>query len=380
MGEVAVLHNTLDLRGGADAVCLHVCAALDADHDVTLYTISETDPGDLASRFDLAVDVSVRSPPGSTVAARTLAALAPYAGPQLAARSALLAGFFRREAPAYDLAVSTANEFDLPIPSVQYVHFPQFYRSAHEDDPGRLNDLWSRLAGPTDRRLPADATLLANSEWTASVTESIYGRRPTVLHPPVDPVPDPHPWADREDGVVVLGRLAPDKRVLAAIEVVDRVRDRGHDVHLHVVGTAAAAYRTYVARVERAAARRPYVYLERDVSRDRVEDLLRRHRYGLNAKPREHFGMALAEFVAAGMVAFAPDGGGQRDVLDGRADRLFTSVEEAADLVAAAIEGDARPSLPPDRFGRDRFHDAVRAHVDRTIERRPQRETPVTQL
>jgi len=73
--------------------------------------------------------------------------------------------------------------------------------------------------------------------------------------------------------------------------------------------------------------------------------------------------MALAECVAAGMVVFAPDGGGQRDVLDGRADRLYGSIDEAVRLIARAVESDARPSLPRDRFGSDRFRDAVREHV-----------------
>ena len=368
MAAVAVLHNTLDLRGGADAVCLQVCAALDVAHDVTLYTISDTDPATLGPRFDVDVDVPVRSPPGSGAVAGLLSAAAPRVGPQLPLRSALLERFFRREADGYDLAVSTANEFALPLPSVQYVHYPQFHLAALEDDaPGRPDRLWSRLAGPGDRCLPADARLLANSAWTASVVEEIYGRRPEVVYPPVDPVPEPSPWAAREPGVVVLGRLAPDKRILDAIEVVDRLRARGHDVHAHVVGSAPAAYRTYVRRVERAAARRAYVHLGRDLPRARIEALLGSHRYGLNAKPEEHFGMALAEFVAAGMVAFAPDDGGQREVLAGRDDRLFDSLDEAVDLVEAAIETDARPVLRRDRFGRDRFRDAIRDRVDRAL-------------
>ena len=336
-----------------------------------LYTISETDPATLGRRFGVEVDVPVRSPSWNDAAAHTLSGLAPHAGPQLAFRSVLLDRFFRREAPAYDVAVSTANEFDLPVPSVQYIHFPQFNLDAWEDaDPGRLNGLWSRLAGLGDRRLPSDSTVLTNSSWTASIVEEIYDRQPTVLHPPVDPIENSRPWDDRENGVVVLGRLAPDKRILDAIEIVERVRQRGHDLHVHIVGSAPDSYREYVARIERVASRRSFVTFERDVSRERVKELLRSHRYGLNVKPREHFGMALAEFVAAGMIAFAPNSGGQRDVLDGRSDRLFDSLAEAPTLIEAAIEGDERPRLQRDRFGRERFQDAIREYVERTIERR----------
>lgn len=363
MARVAVLHNTLDLRGGADAVCLHVCQALQDDHDVTLFTTSETRLAELNRLFDTSVDVPIDQPPLSGPLARGFAALTPHLGPQLPLRSALLLGYFRRRAAAFDVAVSTANEIALPLPSVQYVHFPQFFqRHCPAADAGRMNPVWSRLAGPRDRRLPADATVVANSSWTAGVVETIYDRQPDVLHPPVDPIPDPLPWDQREQGVVLLGRIAPDKRALAAIDVVDRVRERGHDCLLRIVGSAAPAYRRYVEQVEAAAATREYVTLERNVSRERLERVLTTHRYGLNMKLEEHFGMALAECVAAGMLPFAPDGGGQRDVV-GDPDRLFDSPADAAAAIARAIEGDDRPSQPRDRFASDRFHAEVRRRV-----------------
>lgn len=359
MARVAVLHNTLDLRGGADAVCLHVCAALQDAHDVTLYTLSRASLSELNALFETDADVRVRTPPGTAALNRALDAAADRAGPQLALRSVLLNRYVRRHADA-DVAVSTANEFAPPPPSIQYVHYPQFNLDRIGEG-GRLNGLYSRLAGV--RSLPDDATVVANSSWTADVVERIYGRRPDVLHPPVDPIPDPLPWAEREAGFVTVGRLAPDKRVLDAVRIVAGVRSRGHDVHLHVVGSASPTYRAYVRRVERAATTREWVHLERAVPRPRLESLLRRHRYGISAKPDEHFGMAVAEYVAAGMVAFAPNSGGQVDVLDGRGDRLFGTVADGVDTVAAALRGGARPSLDPDRFGRDRFRDAVRGLV-----------------
>jgi glycosyltransferase involved in cell wall biosynthesis len=368
MARVAVLHNTLDFHGGADAVSLAVCEALQADHDVVLYTISETLPSDLGPQFGIEVDVPVRMPPAGTSVARALGTATPRVGPQLALRSVLVHQYFCRHVKKHDVAVSTANEFALPLPSVQYVHYPQFNLAAIASaDHGLLNSLWSRLAGPQPGDVTPDATLVANSAWTADVVATIYDRRPTVIHPPVDPIPDRLPWADRENGVVTVGRLAPDKRVLEAIYVVDQVRDRGHDVHLHVVGTAARTYREYAARIEQAASARAFVHLERDVPRDRLETLLRTHKYGLNMKRNEHFGMAVAEFVAAGMVPFAPNSGGQRDVLEGQSDRLFGSVDEAVNLLTTAITTDIRPTLPPDRFAREHFNDGIRHLVSSAV-------------
>ena len=362
MARVAVFHNTLDLHGGADAVCLHTCAALADDHDVTLFTASRTDPSALAERFDVPFGVDVVQPPGATALAAGFEALAPFAGPQLAARTTLLRALVRDRLDSFDAVVSTANELSLPVPSVQYVHFPQFHLARSDAaEAGALNRLWSRLAGPDD--VARERTrLVANSAWTADVVEGLYGVRPAVCHPPVDRI-DGRPWAERERGVLVLGRIAPDKRTLDAVEVLDRLHERGHDLTGRIVGSAPAAYREYVDRVERAAAERPYLTVETDVSRGRVRDLLGRYRYGLNTKPREHFGMSVAEYVAAGMLPFAPADGGQADVLNGDERLLFDGIEGAVDRVASAVETDLRPFLPRDRFGSRRFAAEMREHV-----------------
>jgi glycosyltransferase involved in cell wall biosynthesis len=367
MARVAVLHNTLDFHGGADAVALAACKALQADHDVVLFTISETLPSELGPQFGIESDVPVRMPPAGTSIARALGTAAPWFGPQLALRSVLLHRYFCRHTAEYDIAVSTANEFALPLPSVQYVHYPQFNLAA-DADRGLLDPVWSRLAGPQPGNVAADATLVANSAWTADVVATIYDRQPTVIHPPVDPIPNRVRWEDRENGIVTVGRLAPDKRMLDAIDVVERVRDRGHDLHLHVVGTAARTYREYAARIDQVASERAFVHLERDVSRERLETLLRTHKYGMNMKKEEHFGMAVAEFVAAGMVPFAPNSGGQQDVLDRQSDRLFESIDEAVELLDTAITTDAQPILQPDRFSRKRFDEEIRSLVSNVVD------------
>lgn len=360
MAQVAVVHNTLDFQGGADAVCLSTCEALLTDHDVTLFTLSETAVSELAERFDTEVaDLGVRTPPANSWIAKTLTRLGPRIGPQLAFRSVLVSEFFKRHAAGFDLSVCTANEMSLPKPSVQYVHDPQYHRQRLENsDPGRLNRFWSVVEAPDQDDL-RNTKMLANSSWTADRVEQIYDVRPAVLHPPVDPINCGRAWEDREAGIVLVGRVAPDKNMRAAIRILDRLRDRGHAVHLHIVGSAPQSYRPYVDQVADAAAQRTYVDFERDVSRNRLEELLCSHRYGLNLKWNEHFGMSVAEYVAAGMIAFAPDKGGQRAILNERPDRLFDSIDGAVDRIETSIETDDRPSLSRDRFGRDRFNSAI---------------------
>jgi glycosyltransferase involved in cell wall biosynthesis len=250
---------------------------------------------------------------------------------------------------------------------VQYIHQPQFNRRRLDGrTAGRLDPLWSHLAGPEPGGIDDSTTLVANSEWTAERVEAIYDTRPEVVYPPVEPIECEESWKDREPGIVLLGRLAPDKRILEAISLVDAVRERGPDVHLHIVGSAPRAYRRYVARVAWAAQDRPYVTLDRNASRERVEGLLCSHRYGLNMKEGEHFGMAVAEYVSAGMDAFVPASGGQQEIVQD--ERTFTTLDEAVDLVTEAIRLSDPPARSRDRFHPDRFAASIRQHVNQTID------------
>ena len=56
MAHIAIIHNTLDFQGGADVVCLQTIATLQPTHDITLFTVSETSPAKLASKFNIQID------------------------------------------------------------------------------------------------------------------------------------------------------------------------------------------------------------------------------------------------------------------------------------------------------------------------------------
>lgn len=366
MARVAIVHNTLDFRGGADAVALAACEALDRDHEVELITASVTSLETIASQFGRQVSVPVRQPYGGRSLANVMATIESGVGPQLAIRSALVRTLLRGGEGPYDLVVSTTNELAIEGPSVQYIHVPQFNRH-RIDDGSVINRVASHFAAPTTDHLE-HAVLLANSEWTADAIEQVYGVEATVLYPPVPTDFETHSWSARNDGVVLLGRIAPDRRVLEAIDIIDRVRDRGANLDLTIVGTAGPSYRRYLRRVRTAVENRSYVTLDVDASRDRVCTHLAKNRYGLNVRRDESFGIAVAEYVAAGMLVFAPNTAGQREILDETDHYLFDSLEEAANKITTAVERDHRPSETSHPFGWERFTREFSAYVEATLE------------
>lgn len=375
MAEVAVVHPDLGIRGGAEDVCLHVLEALHDEHDLTLITLAEPDFDALEGYFGASVD-----PPNVRVAGRLAPALRRRAGNRLLRlQAAVLGRYVARHADGFDLVVSTKNEFAVGGPAVCYVHSPQFADADPGiDKSGSLARVYNRvcnaLSGVDGRRL-ASSTILANSDWTGEAIERAYGVDAETVYPPVDAARFPRrPWEEREPGVLTLGRIGPSKRVLRNVEVVDRLRARGHDLHLHVVGPVTDG--EYAERVEREAGERTYVTIEGAVSQERLVELVASHRYGLHGRPYEHFGIAVAEMVAGGALPFAPDSGGQREVLGNDPRLLYATVDDAVEKMDRVLSDptleravrsdllDARPGLDPERF-----KDRIRLVVDRQLSR-----------
>ncbi len=84
----------------------------------------------------------------------------------------------------------------------------------------------------------------------------------------------------------------------AVIRILEKVREAGHDVHLHILGGLDDS--PFGARLQELAAPRPWVSLEgRTFGRKKLE-LMAGHRFGINACENEAFGIAPAELVKAG--------------------------------------------------------------------------------
>jgi glycosyltransferase involved in cell wall biosynthesis len=356
---------------------MNVLSALQDDHDLELLTLSEQSFPDLNDFYDTDVNgVNVRQATVPRVLGRA-------AGNRLnVLRVGLLNRALRRLARRFDLVVSTYNEFSVPTRSVQYIHHPNFDRSVLPGAPGRENRLLGlydrvcRRVSGVENEGYGSTTLLANSRWTAEQVEPLFDARPEVLYPPVDVTDFENvPWTEREPGFVTIGRLDPSKNQLRTIDIVGSLRERGHDVHLHLVGPPSDRATDYVGRVTEAAADHEFVHLEGAVSRERLVELVSTHRYGIHGNDHEHFGMAVAELVAGGTIPFVPDGGGQREIVGERDELVYASREDAVDRIARLLSS---PSLQrrirdeqPDvarRFGRDRFRERFRSVVEDALQ------------
>ncbi len=375
MAAIGVAHTDLAAKGGGEGVCMCTLEALQDRHDVTLLTITRPDLDELNRyyRTDVA-PLEIRHAP------RYDALLNEVDLPLYNLRNALLNRFVGKYANEFDAIVGTDNELSLDVPTVQYIHTPRFGRLVTTKRVGEdsfVDHFYDRLSwrvGGFDAERIAGSELVTNSRWMANVVQDAYDTRPEIVHPPVDTSGfEPRPWGERENGFVTIGRLARYKRIERAIRIVDGVRERGHDVHLHVIGPSYDE--EYRCELDAMADRRDYIAIEGELPREELVEMICSHRYGLHAKRREHFGMAIAELVAGGAIPFVPDASGQRDIVNERDEQLYGTVEEAVDridevLATPSLQSELRstPEAIERRFGRERFREEMRDAVERALE------------
>lgn len=385
--RVLLVQSALTPYGGGEGVCAWILEALRADHHLSLLTWEAPDFAALDAFFG----TSLASAGIEVRRARSWLPAPLRRGPtarQLRHWALQAEARLQRDV---DLLMAAEEESDLGGHGIQYLHFPRL----------RYVDPATSAAGPAARRFghalyrraAARATgfslarmrrnvTIVNSDWTGAEVKRLHGIETTTIHPPAVGPFARVAWAEREDGFVAIGRIVPEKRLELIIDIVARVREAARagapstgdlpELPLHIVGGASdPAYEARVTALARAAG--PWVHLHRHLSRAALVALLARHRYGIHGMAEEHFGMAVAEMVSAGMIPFVPHGGGQVEIV--RDERLlWRSPEEAVQKVIAvrsspAAQASVRetlaaqvPALGPERFMRE-----IRALVRATL-------------
>jgi glycosyltransferase involved in cell wall biosynthesis len=211
---------------------------------------------------------------------------------------------------------------------------------------------------------------VAVSDTTRRRIERFWGRRATVVHPPVETSRfTPVPAAERGDHYMVLGELMPHKRVAVAVEAFNRLR-----LPLVVVGDGPE-----LRSLTRMAG--PTIRFEGRVDDARVADLLARSR-ALVVTATEEFGIAAVEAQAAGRPVIAiAEGGLLETVIPGETGTFYEPLNSEA-LAQAVLEFDDEAIDPAacarsaERFSVAAFRPRLLEQVD-LARRQRERDVPI---
>lgn len=356
MTRVALVHDYLNQRGGAERVFAHIASAYPGAPVYTaLYDARQT--GDLVEAGRVHTSFLARIP-GANRYFRYLAPLYPRA-------------FESFDFSGYDTIVSSTTAWakGVIVPPgavhVCYTHTVSRFAFAYDSYVGALGP--RALAGPVVSRLTAwdkraaqrPTQFVASSRNAAERIKRYYGRDSLVLHCPVD-LDRFSVGAGGGDYFFIASRLLPYKRIDLAIRAADFA-----GVRLFVAGTGPAQ------RSLRELARGTTTTMLGYVSDERVNELLGGARAAL-LPAEEDFGLLPLEAAACGRPAIALRAGGALEtIIEGQTGEFFD--EPSAQSLAQALQSfderryDAQQLRQhAQTFAPERFKEKLRAIVDQT--------------
>jgi len=381
--KVAIVHPKLGF-GGSETRALWLLEALKRDYDVCLITGGKVDLLRLNEYYGTRLSPQefsireVRMPLG-------LQGTAKFAG----LRRAFLQRYLKRVSLEFDVMISGYNPCDFGIRGIQCIGdfaFVREWRLALHPSLQNYRRWWygdsplrnaylafcNLVSKPNPDAWKRNVTV-ANSDWSAGCLRREFGIEARTVYPPVADDFPAIPYQEKENGFVCIGRVVPEKRMDAIIELLGRVREDGCDIHLHLLGGIDDSQ--YGRRLKQLCAKHhDWVFPEGLVFGRRKKELMARHRFGINACENESFGIAVAEMVKAGCIVFVPNGGGQVEIVNHPA-LIYEDDADAvrkieAVLANAALQGSLREHLSQgaQRFSVSNFQGAMQNLVREFLE------------
>jgi glycosyltransferase involved in cell wall biosynthesis len=258
----------------------------------------------------------------------------------------------RRVAPEFDVMIGGYGPGNFSKPGIQYISdFSFMYEWRTDLDPAvakertwwygdtLLRRCYTRLChavhAPKGDAWRRNRTL-AISGWCTKVLKERLCVEAETLYPPVTGAFPYVPWEKRENGFVCIGRVVPEKRMDAVIRILEKVRENGHNVHLHILGGLDDS--PFGAKIRAMAASRKWVSLEGRTFGPKKIDLIAGHRFAINGRENEPFGIAPAETVKGGCITFVPNSGGQVEIVNHPA-LTFSDDDDAVKKICAVLSG-----------------------------------------
>jgi len=386
--KILLVVPRLAVLGGGEAVAAWMLQALREDYDLSVLTWTPSIAEDDINRFYgtslTTEDFRLLGPPPPLRALFDL--LARWNARHEFLKRCLLYRLTRRLKDRFDIMIAPTEELDFGRPGIQYVTFPGFVSAYLAEQRAISQGWWPRNWGLLRQRLHPWRMLsglsfegikknltLACSDWSGEAVHQLYGINTATLYPPVAVDFPKVAWEQRKNRFVCVGRFVAEKRLELVIDILAAVRAQGYDLELQLIGLLwdDPAGRAYYHKVKCLAQKHAtWVSLAENVDRQQVAEMISHSRYGIHASELEPFGIAVAEMIRAGCIAFTGRIGGQAEII-GRDERLmFGTVDEGVRKIVAVLRSPEQQSALRDelavrgtRFSSEQFVGAIRKLV-----------------
>lgn len=238
----------------------------------------------------------------------------------------------------FDIILNTAeigNQPSTDSPSIQYCYFPEYFSHLESTPPRSIWNLYYSPARIFYRaRLSRIDRLLAVSNFTGQVVKEKWGRECTTLYPPcpIDLYSDM--GLPKEDLVVTVGRIAPEKRMDLFLDVARELSQ----IKFVIVGSITPDKRSYAESLKRRAPDNLSIVV---APLRKVRHVLGRAKVYVHCARNEHFGITIVEAMSAGVVPVVNNSGGPREIVSEGVGYKWDTIPEAVAQVSKIVKDDA---------------------------------------
>jgi len=333
--KVLLVHPRLSVKGGGERIAIHsILAAVKVGHEVSLVSeeFDETnfeDFYDCPGLFDK-VNRLYYPPFKSVLGPRFL--LYQRLGYHWARIRSIVSRV------SFDIVLSTQDIGYVPstsAPVVQYCYFPEYF-SHLQSSPSSMWRFYYRPASAFYRdRVRRVRALLSVSDFTRGFVERKWGRGSLTLYPPcpVETYSDLIKLQPRENLVVTVGRIVPEKRFHLFVQLARMVPK----TRFVAIGSLSDGTSAYYERLKRMAPENISFVLS---PLRKVKDLLGRAMAYVHCAENEHFGITIVEAMAAGCVPVVHDSGGPREIVTSDVGFRWRDLAVAAQQIILLAEND----------------------------------------
>jgi len=329
--RIVVVHPRMSVMGGGERVAIHsIMEALREGHEVYLAT-EEFDIDSFEDFFGVqGLFKNVRLltyPPFRPVIRKAVL----YQ--RLVYHQSRLRKIVSKER-AFDLIMNTAEVANQPsarLPSIEYCYFPDYF--SHLESEGS-SELWKLYYWPAKtffhNRVSHINRLLAVSDFTREFVRARWGRESTTLYPPCPIELYDSLRIPKQDLVVTVGRMAPEKRLGLFLELARRIPT----VDFAIIGSMTPERRSYYESL-RTAAPSNVSFIVSPLRK--VKNILGQAKVYVHCAQNEHFGITIVEAMAAGCVPVVNDTGGPREIVSEEAGYRWSNIDEAVGHISNLI-------------------------------------------
>lgn len=244
------------------------------------------------------------------------------------AQAYLIFFFNKYNKKKFDYVFSAAGEFFSKYKTIQYIHICIFSLNIFEYKNFGLNSslkkilrffaaLSCRFILGINKNKFYKVITLTNSKWSMSRLSKTYNIKNKKVLYPTFKIPkfennNLKKFNKKKNIFIVLGRVSKDKRILDVIKFFNLIKKEINNSELHIVGPVD---KKYFNTIKDKIYGKKEIFIHGLVNLQRRDKILKEGKYGLNFFYSEHFGRATLEMQKLGMIVFARDNGGVKEIL-----------------------------------------------------------------